>query len=110
MLPTLPKHLPGLEVAARYRPSRDGLDIGGDWYDAFVMPDGAIALEIGDAQGTTWAPPQPWDRRASMRAIAAHEPDPGTRADADQRAARHDGRGTIRQLHHAAYRPRRRTN
>ncbi|MGW5272618.1 PP2C family protein-serine/threonine phosphatase [Streptomyces sp. NPDC004044] len=51
MLPTLPEHLPGLDVAARYRPSRDGLDIGGDWYDAFVMPDGAIALEIGDAQG-----------------------------------------------------------
>ncbi|MFJ9761788.1 PAS domain-containing protein, partial [Streptomyces sp. NPDC101149] len=51
MLPTLPEHLPGLEVAARYRPSRDGLDIGGDWYDAFVTPDGAVALEIGDAQG-----------------------------------------------------------
>ncbi|WP_052189344.1 PAS domain-containing protein [Streptomyces sp. NRRL S-1824] len=30
MLPTLPDHLPGLEVAARYQPSRDGLDIGGD--------------------------------------------------------------------------------
>ncbi|MFE5008812.1 GAF domain-containing protein, partial [Streptomyces sp. NPDC056696] len=42
MLPTLPEHLAGLEVAARYRPSRDGLDIGGDWYDAFVMPDGTV--------------------------------------------------------------------
>ncbi|MFF2513967.1 hypothetical protein [Streptomyces sp. NPDC058086] len=38
MLPTLPEHLPGLEVAARYRSSRDGLDIGRDWCDAFVMP------------------------------------------------------------------------
>ncbi|CAM5443127.1 PPM-type phosphatase domain-containing protein OS=Streptomyces antimycoticus OX=68175 GN=SSPO_019370 PE=4 SV=1 [Streptomyces antimycoticus] len=51
MLPTLPEHLPGLEVAARYRPSQDGLDIGGNWYDAFVMPDGATALENGDGQG-----------------------------------------------------------
>ncbi|MCC5481285.1 PP2C family protein-serine/threonine phosphatase, partial [Streptomyces barringtoniae] len=51
MLPTLPEHLPGLEIAARYQPSRDGLDIGGDWYDAFFLPDGAVALEIGDAQG-----------------------------------------------------------
>ncbi|TFV29667.1 hypothetical protein E4K10_48830 [Streptomyces sp. T1317-0309] len=51
MLPKLPENLPGLEVAARYRPCRAGLDIGGDWYDAFLMTDGAIAVEIGDAQG-----------------------------------------------------------
>ncbi|MET9037336.1 SpoIIE family protein phosphatase [Streptomyces mirabilis] len=79
MLPTLPEHLPGLEVAARYRPSRDGLDIGGDWYDAFVMPDGAVALEIGDAQGhDVGAAAFMGQVRASMRAIAAHEPDPAT--------------------------------
>ncbi|WP_127354985.1 SpoIIE family protein phosphatase [Actinacidiphila soli] len=79
MLPTLPEHLPGLEVAARYRPSRDGLDIGGDWYDAFVMPDGAVALEIGDAQGhDVDAAAFMGQVRASMRAIAAHEPDPAT--------------------------------
>ncbi|MGW4610379.1 PAS domain-containing protein, partial [Streptomyces sp. NPDC004532] len=77
MLPTLPEHLPGLEVAARYRPSRDGLDIGGDWYDAFVTPDGAVALEIGDAQGhDVDAAAAMGQVRASMRAIAAHEPDP----------------------------------
>ncbi|SNT52828.1 SpoIIE family protein phosphatase [Actinacidiphila glaucinigra] len=79
MLPTLPEHLPGLEVAARYRPSRDGLDIGGDWYDAFMMPDGAIALEIGDVQGhDVDAAAFMGQVRMSMRAIAAQEPDPGT--------------------------------
>ncbi|MFE4995989.1 SpoIIE family protein phosphatase [Streptomyces mirabilis] len=79
MLPTLPAHLAGLEVAARYRPSRDGLDIGGDWYDAFVMPDGAVALEIGDAQGhDVDAAAAMGQVRASIRAIAAHEPDPAT--------------------------------
>ncbi|WP_328891739.1 SpoIIE family protein phosphatase [Streptomyces sp. NBC_00316] len=79
MLPTLPEHLPGLEVAACYQPSRDGLDIGGDWYDAFVMPDGAVALEIGDAQGhDVGAAAFMGQVRGSMRAIAAHEPDPGT--------------------------------
>ncbi|MFD7608492.1 SpoIIE family protein phosphatase [Streptomyces mirabilis] len=77
MLPALPEHLPGLEVAARYRPSRDGLDIGGDWYDAFVMPGGAVALEIGDAQGhDVDAAAFMGQVRASMRAIAAHEPGP----------------------------------
>ncbi|MET8809596.1 SpoIIE family protein phosphatase [Streptomyces sp. NPDC004546] len=79
MLPTLPGHLPGLEIAARYQPSRDGLDIGGDWYDAFLLPDGAVALEIGDAQGhDVDAAAFMGQVRSSMRAIAAHEPDPGT--------------------------------
>ncbi|MGW1550059.1 PP2C family protein-serine/threonine phosphatase [Streptomyces sp. NPDC002346] len=79
MLPTLPEHLAGLEVAARYRPSRDGLDIGGDWYDAFVMSDGAIALEIGDVQGhDVDAAAFMGQVRLSMRAIAAQEPDPAT--------------------------------
>jgi hypothetical protein len=79
MLPTLPDHLPGLEIAARYQPSRDGLDIGGDWYDAFFLPDGAVALEIGDAQGhDVDAAVFMGQVRSSMRAIAAHEPDPGT--------------------------------
>ncbi|MFF3873206.1 SpoIIE family protein phosphatase [Streptomyces sp. NPDC001978] len=78
MLPTLPEHLPGLEVAARYRPSRDGLDIGGDWYDAFVLPDGAVALEIGDMQGhDVGAAALMGKWRSFMRGIAALEPDPG---------------------------------
>ncbi|WP_055586381.1 SpoIIE family protein phosphatase [Streptacidiphilus griseoplanus] len=79
MLPALPDHLPGLEVAARYQPSRDGLDIGGDWYDAFFLPDGAVALEIGDAQGhDVDAAVLMGQVRSSMRAIAIHEPGPGT--------------------------------
>lgn len=79
MLPTLPEHLAGLEVAARYRPSRDGLDIGGDWYDAFVMPDGVVAMEIGDVQGhDVDAAAFMGQVRLSMRAIAGQEPDPRT--------------------------------
>ncbi|MEU1600754.1 SpoIIE family protein phosphatase [Streptomyces sp. NPDC005708] len=79
MLPTLPEHLPGLEVAARYQPSRDGLDIGGDWYDAFMLPDGAIALEIGDVEGhDVDAAARMGQVRSFMRAIADQEPDPET--------------------------------
>ncbi|MGW1888275.1 SpoIIE family protein phosphatase [Streptomyces sp. NPDC001970] len=79
MLPTLPERLPGLEVAARYRPCRSGLDIGGDWYDAFLMPDGTVAVEIGDAQGhDVEAAAFMGQVRGSMRALASHEPDPGT--------------------------------
>ncbi|MER5917974.1 SpoIIE family protein phosphatase [Streptomyces sp. NPDC001982] len=79
MLPRLPEHLAGLEVAARYRPIPHGLDIGGDWYDAFVMPDGRVAVEIGDVQGhDVDAAAFMGQVRLSMRAIAAQERDPGT--------------------------------
>lgn len=43
--------VPGLRVAGRYAPARDGLDIGGDWYDVFPMPDGSVGCAIGDVQG-----------------------------------------------------------
>ncbi|MFI6360303.1 SpoIIE family protein phosphatase [Streptomyces sp. NPDC050743] len=79
MLPTLPAHLPGLEVAARYHPSQDRLDIGGDWYDAFALPDGTVALEIGDVQGhDVDAAAFMGQVRLVMRAIATHAPAPGT--------------------------------
>ncbi|MFD3452021.1 SpoIIE family protein phosphatase [Streptomyces sp. NPDC058691] len=79
MLPTLPERLPGLQVAARYRPCGVGLEIGGDWYDGFLMPDGEVALEIGDAQGhDVDAAAFMGQVRGAMRAFAAHEPNPGT--------------------------------
>jgi len=45
-LPTLP----GWRLEARYRPA-DGGSVGGDWYDAFELPDGRTALVIGDVAG-----------------------------------------------------------
>lgn len=50
LLPTLPRGGP-LEVAARYDPARSTAQIGGDWYDAFLLPDGALTLIIGDVTG-----------------------------------------------------------
>jgi serine phosphatase RsbU (regulator of sigma subunit) len=79
MLPTVPTDLPGLEIAARYQPSRDGLDIGGDWYDAFMSPDGTVVLEIGDVQGyDVDAAAFMGQMRASLRAFASDEPKPDT--------------------------------
>ncbi|MET9505081.1 SpoIIE family protein phosphatase [Streptomyces sp. NPDC006622] len=42
---------PGLRLAARYLPATYGLNIGGDWYDAFRQPDGALVTVIGDVTG-----------------------------------------------------------
>ncbi len=40
-----------LRMAARYLPAQRALEIGGDWYDAFLLSDGVMALVIGDVVG-----------------------------------------------------------
>ncbi|GAA3548985.1 SpoIIE family protein phosphatase [Nonomuraea rosea] len=40
-----------LQLAARYLAAPVGSQVGGDWYDAFVLPDGVTALVIGDVAG-----------------------------------------------------------
>ncbi|MEU9311758.1 GAF domain-containing SpoIIE family protein phosphatase [Streptomyces sp. NPDC048256] len=42
---------PGLRLAARYLPATYGLNVGGDWYDAFRQPDGSLITVIGDVTG-----------------------------------------------------------
>ncbi|MBO3095090.1 SpoIIE family protein phosphatase [Cellulomonas dongxiuzhuiae] len=41
----------GLDVAASYLPSGRRAEVGGDWFDAFVLPDGAVSLAVGDVVG-----------------------------------------------------------
>ncbi|MEV5431961.1 SpoIIE family protein phosphatase [Streptomyces sp. NPDC052701] len=50
LLAPLPQ--PGrMRLAARYQPAPAGSQVGGDWYDAFELKDGTIALVIGDVVG-----------------------------------------------------------
>lgn len=50
LLAPLPR--PGrLRLAARYQPAPAGSQVGGDWYDAFELKDGTLALVIGDVVG-----------------------------------------------------------
>ncbi|MFF6809417.1 SpoIIE family protein phosphatase [Streptomyces sp. NPDC012403] len=48
---TDPPDVPGLDLAVRYRPSTAAAEVGGDWYDSFVLRDGATVLTIGDVSG-----------------------------------------------------------
>lgn len=50
-LPTSLPEVDGLELAARYEPALAGQPVGGDWYDAFELEDGRLALVIADASG-----------------------------------------------------------
>lgn len=46
-----PLDAPGLQVAVRYRPAEAESLVGGDWYDAVVLPSGRILLCVGDIAG-----------------------------------------------------------
>ncbi len=48
--PSLPR-LKGLRFDAVYLPSASGAQVGGDWYDAFVLEDGSIVVSVGDVTG-----------------------------------------------------------
>ncbi|WP_375474938.1 SpoIIE family protein phosphatase [uncultured Jatrophihabitans sp.] len=49
LLPELP-HLRGWTLSAHYEPAEGG-NIGGDWYDAFQLRDGRLAVVLGDVAG-----------------------------------------------------------
>ncbi|WP_107482939.1 SpoIIE family protein phosphatase [Streptomyces sp. M41(2017)] len=46
-----PLRAPGLGVAVRYRPAETEQLVGGDWYDAVVLPSGLVLLCVGDVAG-----------------------------------------------------------
>jgi GAF domain-containing protein/anti-sigma regulatory factor (Ser/Thr protein kinase) len=50
----LPVSLPRVEsvqLAARYLPGTDDVDVGGDWFDAILLPNGRLGLAVGDVVG-----------------------------------------------------------
>jgi Stage II sporulation protein E (SpoIIE)/GAF domain len=69
---------PGLRLAARYLPATRGLNIGGDWYDAFRQPDGSLIAVIGDVTGHGLrAAVMMSQLRTALRAYAVDENSPG---------------------------------
>jgi PAS domain S-box-containing protein len=48
---TDPPQLDHVQIAVRYLPAAEAAQVGGDWYDAFVQPDGSVVLVIGDVVG-----------------------------------------------------------
>ena len=51
LLPATLPELPGHELVVRYVPSDSRDHAGGDWYDAFRLPDGRFGIVIGDVGG-----------------------------------------------------------
>ena len=51
LLPTRLPDIPGLEIAARYLPATEGIDVGGDFFDIVQADDDHWSLVIGDVSG-----------------------------------------------------------
>lgn len=50
LLPASIPSIPGWALSADYRPAAGGR-VGGDWYDAFQLPDGRLIVLLGDVAG-----------------------------------------------------------
>jgi len=68
--PPEPDHL---QIAVRYVPAVAAAQVGGDWYDAFLQPEGATMLVIGDVAGhDTTAAAIMGQLRGLLRGIATY--------------------------------------
>jgi PAS domain S-box-containing protein len=86
---SLPK-IPGLDLAVRYLPGTAGVDVGGDWYDAFPLDGGRVGLVIGDVVGHNIGSASVMGQmRQLLRAYAVDTTQP---ADVLQRTARAQAR------------------
>jgi serine phosphatase RsbU (regulator of sigma subunit)/anti-sigma regulatory factor (Ser/Thr protein kinase) len=76
----LPEHLPELDrfrIGARYDVGVDGNAAGGDFYDAFELTDGRLAMVLGDVAGhDVRAAAVMGQVRAALRALALTDPNP----------------------------------
>ena len=51
LLPEALPDVPGMLLAGHYRAGSEGLEVGGDWYDAVRRGDGVVLLCVGDVIG-----------------------------------------------------------
>ncbi|HET9187860.1 MAG TPA: SpoIIE family protein phosphatase [Acidothermaceae bacterium] len=51
LIPPAPPEIPGLDIAAAYRPAGAGDEVGGDFYDIFELSDGSWVVGLGDVRG-----------------------------------------------------------
>ncbi len=95
----LPASLPvaeGIEFDAVYEAGKSESLVGGDWYDAFRLPDGRFVISIGDVTGSgLLAAVMMSNIRQTIRGIANVRAEPGLMLESADR--------TLRGEHEAAY-------
>ncbi len=75
LLPDNLPEVPGINLRASYKPL--SIEVGGDWYDAFRLPDGKLAVAAGDVMGKGLTAAAGMGRvRNALRALALTDPRP----------------------------------
>jgi serine phosphatase RsbU (regulator of sigma subunit) len=77
LLPAALPEVPGVELAARYVTGSG--NVGGDWYDVFVLPDGNVGVVVGDVAGSGLQAAVIMGRmRSALRAYALEAEEPAS--------------------------------
>ncbi len=77
LIPPAAPRIPGLDVAAVYRPAGSGDEVGGDFYDIFEVAEGDWVVAVGDVCGKgVNAAVVTAVARYTIRASAVRQPDP----------------------------------
>jgi Stage II sporulation protein E (SpoIIE)/GAF domain len=90
ILPRQLPHSPHVRLAARYLPAEAGIDVGGDWYDAFHGPDHRLWFSVGDVAGHGVAAASIMGQvRNAIHATAYADLDPAAGLDVTDRMLSH---------------------
>lgn len=74
LLPTVSADQEGrVRVAVGYRPADPRHEVGGDWYDAFRLPDGRVAVAVGDIVGHDLRAATSMGKLQPALRVAAHQ-------------------------------------
>jgi PAS domain S-box-containing protein len=77
LLPDRLPEIPGVVLAARYVPATSDIEVGGDWFDVVQLPNGTVALAIGDVAGHGLRAASTMGQlRMALRAYALEEESP----------------------------------
>jgi serine/threonine-protein kinase RsbW len=82
LLPPEPPSVPGLSTAVRYLAATQGVEVGGDFYDVVVLPDGHVSLAVGDVVGHDLTAAATMGQLTSVyRALLVDRPSPSALID-----------------------------
>jgi PAS domain S-box-containing protein len=104
LLPARPPELAGMQIATHFLAAGAGVEVGGDWYDAFPLPGGRLGVVIGDVTGRGSAVATAMaELRAVTRAFALEPVDPHSPAEVLERLHRYHRATSFEQLFTVLY-------
>lgn len=104
LLPTRLPELPGVAIAAHSQAAGLAAEVGGDWYDAFLLSGDRLGVVIGDVTGSGIRAASAMGQiRSVTRAFALADPSPTSPAEVLRRLHRYHLQVGIREMFTVLY-------